>query len=80
MYFATVAARGPVEANAGLRKEMWEMRGDDKSVASFFAFTFHFRPLLKCIVFACAFVVLGVLAHYGLRGLGAITAQGRDKP
>ena len=76
MYFATVAARGPVEAKNGLNKEMWELRGDDKAVASFFAFTFHFRPLLKCLVFAAAFVVLGVLMHYGLRGLGAITAQG----
>jgi hypothetical protein len=75
MYFATVAARGPVEAKNGLSKEMWELRGDDKSVASFFAFTFHFRPLLKYIVFAGAFVVLGVLVHYGLRGIGAITAQ-----
>jgi hypothetical protein len=74
MYFATVAARGPVEPKNGLSKEMWEMRGDDKTVASFFAFTFHFRPLLKCIVFAAAFVVLGVLILYGLRGLGAITA------
>ena len=84
MYFATVAARGPVEANAGLRKEMWELRGDDKSVASFFAFTFHFRLLLKCIVFACAFVILGVLLHFGLRGLGAITTRaglaGKEKP
>jgi hypothetical protein len=76
MYFATVAARGPVEGKNGLSKEMWELRGDDKTVASFFAFTFHFRPLLKCIVFAAAFVVLGVLMHYGLRGLGAITAPG----
>jgi hypothetical protein len=75
MYFATVTARGPVETRNGLNKEMWEMRGDDKTVASFFAFTFHFRPLLKCIVFAAAFVVLGVLIHYGLRGIGAITAR-----
>jgi hypothetical protein len=75
MYFAAVAARGPVEATNGLSKEMWEMRGDDKSVASFFAFTFHFRPLLKCIVFAAAFVVLCVLVHYGLRGVGVLTSH-----
>jgi hypothetical protein len=75
IYFATVAARGPVEAKDGLRKPMWQLRGDDKTVASFFAFTFRFRPLLKCVVFAAAFVVLGVLLHYGLRGLGAISAR-----
>jgi hypothetical protein len=74
MYFATVAARGPVEPTNGLSKEMWNLRGDDKTVASFFAFTFHFRPLLKVLVFAAALLVLGVLLHYGLRGLGTITA------
>jgi hypothetical protein len=74
MYFATVAARGPVAATNGVSKEMWNLRGDDRTVASFFAFTFHFRPLLKVFVFASALVVLGVLLHYGLRGLGAITA------
>jgi hypothetical protein len=67
-----------------LSKEMWELRGDDKTVASFFAFTFHFRPLLKILVFAAAFVVLGVLLHYGLRGIGAITAPpsstGKERP
>ncbi len=78
MYFATIAAGGPVEAKNRLSKQMWEMRGDDKTVASFFAFTFHFRPLLKCVVFASAFVVLGVLLLYGLRGLGAIT--GKERP
>ena len=70
MYFATVAARGPVELTNGSSKEMWEMRGDDKTAASFFAFTFHFRPLLKIIVFAAALVVLGVLLQYGLQALG----------
>jgi len=54
---------------------MWELRGDDRNIASFFAFTFHFRPWLKCIVFGAALVVLGVLAHYALRGLGAITTH-----
>jgi hypothetical protein len=79
IYFATVAARGPVAVTNGLRKEMWDLRGDDKTVASFFAFTFHFRPMLKVIVFSAALLVLGVLVHYGLRGLGAITVQGKDK-
>jgi hypothetical protein len=74
MYFATIAARGPVEPTNGLRKGMWELRGDDKKMASFFAYTFTFRPLLKCIVFGSAFIVLAVLAHYGLRGVGALTA------
>jgi hypothetical protein len=76
MYFATVFPPSPVAGRAVLGKEMWEMRGDDKTVASFFAFTFHFRTLFKCIVFAAAFVVLAVLLHFGLRGIGAITAHG----
>jgi len=84
MYFATVAARGPVQAANGLSKEMWEMRGDDKTAASFFAFTFRFRPWLKVIVFAAAFVVLCVLLHYGLQGLGALTTRasslGKERP
>jgi hypothetical protein len=73
MYFATIVARGPVDPTNGLRKGMSEMRGDNKTVASVFAFTFNFRPLLKCIVLGAAFIVLAVLAHYGLRGVGAIT-------
>jgi hypothetical protein len=55
------------------------MRGDDKTVASVFAYTFNFRPLLKCIVLGAAFIVLAVLAHYGLRGVGAITAPAPAK-
>jgi hypothetical protein len=74
IYFATVLARGPIEPAKGLHKEAWELRGDDKTWAESFAFTFHFRPLLKCIVFGAALIVLAVLAHYGLRGVGAITA------
>jgi hypothetical protein len=79
MYFATIVARGPVDPTNGLRKGIWEMRGDDKTVASVFAYTFNFRPLLKCIVLGAAFIVLAVLAHYGLRGVGAITAPAPAK-
>jgi hypothetical protein len=74
IYFGTIVARGPVDPTNGLSKKTWEMRGEDKTVPSFFAFTFKFRPLLKWIVFGAAFIVLAVLAHYGLRGVGAITA------
>ena len=79
MYFATIAARGPVEPAESLSKGMWEMRSDDKTLASFFAFTFTFRLMLKCLVFACALVVLAVLTHYGLRGIGAITSPPATK-
>jgi hypothetical protein len=58
---------------------MWEMRSDNKTLASFFASTFTFRLMLKCIVFACAFIVLAVLTHYGLRGIGAITSTPTSK-
>ncbi len=70
IYYATVLARGPVDPSAGLRKAQWELRGDDEQVASIFAFTFNFRPLLKIMTFACALVVLGVLAGRLLVWLG----------
>jgi hypothetical protein len=79
IYFGSVIARGPVDVKNGVSKPMWEMRGDDKAVASFFAFTFHFRPLLKCVLFAAAFVVLAVLLEYGLRGIGSITDR-KERP
>ena len=60
VYFANVVARGPVESTNALSKGIWEMRGDDKNVGSFFAFTFTFRPMLKCIVFGAAFIVLAM--------------------
>ncbi len=59
---------------------MWELRGDNRALASTFAFTFVFRPMLKYISFGSALVVVGVLLNYGLLGLGAITAKGRPKP
>jgi hypothetical protein len=57
---------------------MWELRGDSKVLASTFAFSFVFRPMLKCLSFGSAFVVLGVLVNYGLLGLGAITGKARS--
>jgi hypothetical protein len=58
---------------------MWQARGEEsKTVASTFAFTFKFRPMLKVISFAAAFVVLAVLVSYGVAGIGAL-ARGRNK-
>jgi hypothetical protein len=73
-FLGTVLARGPVEPAKGLSREMWEMRGEDKTWIEVFAFAFKFRPWLKGIVLGAAFVVLVVLAHYALRGVGVITA------
>jgi hypothetical protein len=75
-FFGTVLARGPVEPDKGVSKEMWQLRGEDKIRTWIDAFDlgFKFRPWLKCFIFAAAFVVLMVLAHYALRGVGAITA------
>jgi hypothetical protein len=80
IYFGAITPRGPVDSTGGLRKAMWELRGDDRTVASTFAFTFNFRPWLKVICFAAAFVVLWVLVYYGLRGVGLVThgKNGRD--
>jgi hypothetical protein len=79
IYFGTVQARGPVEAASGLSKAAWELRGDNKTVASIFASSFVFRPLLKYIAFGSALIVLAVLTNYGLLGLSAITGKSRSK-
>ena len=78
LYFGTVLARGPVDPARGLSKTAWELRGENKTVVSTFASTFALRPLLKCIAFASAIIVLGVLVNYGLLGLSAITAKTRS--
>jgi hypothetical protein len=69
IYFATVTSRGPVEAQNAVTQPMWALRGDSKVLASTFAFTFTFRPMLKCITFASATVILAVLLAFGLAGL-----------
>lgn len=69
IYFASVTARGPVDPHNGVTKAQWAMRGDDEKVASTFAFTFNFRPLLKVMTFGCALLVAGVLLSHGLAAL-----------
>ncbi len=66
IYFGTVAARGPVDPKSGVTKDHLELRGDDRTVVSTFAFTFKFRPMLKVITFGCAVLILGVLLGRGL--------------
>ncbi len=73
-FFGTVLARGPVEPPKGLSREMWELRRENKTWIQAFALGFIFRPWLKGVVFAAAFVVLAVLVQNALRGLGAITS------
>jgi hypothetical protein len=77
IYFANVAARGSVESKPPVSRAMWEFRGDNKQLASAFAFTFVFRPMLKYISFGSAAIVLGVLLNYSLLGLGALTDKKR---
>jgi hypothetical protein len=50
-----------VDAKTGVSRAQGALRGDDIDLASKFAFTFLFRPLLKVITFACAAVVLAVI-------------------
>lgn len=69
--FSTVTARGPVDPRNGVTQEMVALRGDDRTVASFFAFTFNFRPTLKIVCFGAALVVLGVLLARVFAGLTA---------
>jgi hypothetical protein len=78
-FFGTVVARGPVAPNAGVSHEMWALRDENKPWIQAFALAFVFRPWLKIVVFAAALVVLAVLTHYGLRGLGAVTAAVSNK-
>jgi cytochrome c5 len=73
-FLGTVLARGPVQPDNGVSKAMWQLRGEDKTWIEAFVFCFRFRIWLKCIGFGAVFVVLVVLVHYGLRGVGAITA------
>ena len=80
IYSGVVAARGPVDPKNGVEKEMWAIRGEEsRSASSTFAFTFKFRPMLKILSFACAFVVLAVLVSYGVAGIGAISRGGRKQ-
>jgi len=79
-FFGTTLARGPVALTNGVSKEMWEMRGADKTWIQAFALGFKLRPILKGIVLASAFVVLAVLASFGARGIAAITAGAARKP
>lgn len=79
IYLGAIAARGPVDAASGLTKAMWELRGDDKAVFATFAYSFLFRPWLKIICFTCAFVVLCVLAGFGLLAVNAITGRARAR-
>ena len=69
IYFGTVTSRGPVEAKNAVTQQMWALRGDNKTLASTFAFTFRFRPMLKYVSFSSAFVILAVLLAFGLAGL-----------
>ncbi len=78
-FFGTTLARGPVDPSNGVSKEMWELRGEDKTWIEAFAFSFKFRLFLKCLVFSAAFLVLAVLVHYALRGVGAITTANSAK-
>jgi hypothetical protein len=77
IYFGPVTSRGPVVAENAITQPMWALRGDNKALASTFAFTFTFRPMLKCITFASASVIGAVLLAFGLAGLYT-RLNGRD--
>jgi hypothetical protein len=79
IYFGKIAARGPIEPAYSINKAMWDLRGDSKMLASTFAFTFIFRPMLKVISFGSSLVILGVLLNYGFMGLAGITGKLRKK-
>ncbi len=73
-FFGTVVARGPVNPTNGVSAEMWALRNENKPWIQAFALGFIFRPWFKVVIFAAALVVLAVLVHYTLRGVGALAA------
>ena len=75
VYFSSVVARGPVSLASGVSKGMWELRGDDKTLVSTFAFTFIFRPMLKIITFGSALIILAVLVNHALAGIDALAKK-----
>lgn len=79
IYFASVTARGPVDRSGGVTRTQLALRGDDERLVSTFAFTFHFRPMLKVITFGCAAIVLGVLLSRGLTWLAGTGGRGGSR-
>lgn len=61
IYFGSVIARGPVDPKLAVTRDHLDLRGDDRTVVSTFAFTFKFRPMLKVMTFGCALILLGVV-------------------
>lgn len=79
IYFGTVTARGPVDPKGAVTKTHLELRGDDQTVVSTFAFTFKFRPMLKVVTFGCALILLGVILGRAFVFLsGARSGVGRN--
>jgi len=79
IYFGIVAARGPIGPKDAVSKTHLNMRGDDETVTSTFAFTFKFRPMLKVVTFGCALILLGVLLGRAFVALsGARSGMGRQ--
>ena len=72
VYFAKVAALGPVDPAQAVVKTMHDMRGEDGLLPTLFAQSFVFRPMLKVISFGSVIVLGAILTLYGLRGLGTM--------
>lgn len=80
-FFGTTIARGPVTLTNGVSRQMWEMRGEDKTWIQAFALGFEVRPWFKGFLIAMGAIVLAVLVHYSCQGVGAITrALAERKP
>ena len=54
---------------------MYEVRGDDPTLARAWAGGFLFRPAFKWFAFACAAIILLVLLRYALDGVGALARR-----
>jgi cytochrome c553 len=74
-FFGTAIAQGPVNPTNAVRKEMWELRGEDPTWIKAFALGFEVRPFFKGFIVVMGLIVLSVLIHFTLRGVGAIASS-----
>jgi hypothetical protein len=77
IYFATVAAIGPINPQHALSKTNVELRGDSAAMQQLWALGFQGRTLMKTIIFICAAVLAAVLLAYGVKALGLALAHPR---
>jgi len=75
IFFGEVLAEAPAPVGAAQVKKMYELLGEDGTHWRLFAMSFVFRPMLKIVAFACAALILAIIALYGFGALKAVLAR-----